>query len=303
MDTLRAISVVLIAVLLAGCGDSAEAADTYGASTAPLGEAQAVLGWNISVANLRFVADHVLIDVDAAVADPEADHVEAKDVRFGLYGGLVHPIEATGLGSCQRVVGSDFTPLATPDPDRLSGTVCLGPIRDQSQVRGVYAYSPAERIPGTVVAYPAAYPVGLPPTNASDSGLELSTTSVEAWRAGGQRLTPAALGDPTAFEGSGFMLLGLRVAALGARYRDDSAARGGPMMVLAAPSLPPPGLSPVCAGYGASVLVLPDASYESVHLEAALCTQGEINEALLYATVSVVGTHAAVWLDDERGSR
>lgn len=80
------------------------------------------------------------------------------------------------------------------------------------------------------------------------------------------------------------------------------------MMVLVAPTLPPPGLSPACSVYGSSVLVLPDASYDSVQLEASLCTQGEINEALLYATVSVVGTRAAVWLanndrDDRGGGR
>ena len=60
-------------------------------------------------------------------------------------------------------------------------------------------------------------------------------------------------------------------------------------------SLPPPGLNPACRAYGASVLVLPDASLDSVHVDASLCTQGEINKALLYATLSVVGTHAAVW--------
>ena len=303
MDTLRAI-LVAAALLLTSCGHDPGTTATYGASTADIGAAQQVLGWNISVANLRFAADHVLVDIDAAVADadPEADHAKPEDLRFGLYGGLIHPIEATGLGSCQRVVGSDIRPLATAAPDRLSGTVCLGPIRDQSQVRGVYAYSPRERIPGTVVAYPAAYPVGLPPTNAADSGLELSATSVEAWRADGTALTPAALGDADAFTGGGYMLLGLRIQALGARYRDDSAARGGPMMVLVAPTLPPPGLSPACSVYGSSVLVLPDASYDSVQLEASLCTQGEINEALLYATVSVVGTRAAVWLADEHGA-
>jgi hypothetical protein len=26
-----------------------------------------------------------------------------------------------------------------------------------------------------------------------------------------------------------------------------------------------------------------------------MCAQGEINAALLYATVSVIGTHAALW--------
>jgi hypothetical protein len=54
-------------------------------------------------------------------------------------------------------------------------------------------------------------------------------------------------------------------------------------------------LSAACAAYGASALILPEASLDAVHVSASLCTQGEINEALLYATVSVVGTHAAVW--------
>jgi hypothetical protein len=43
------------------------------------------------------------------------------------------------------------------------------------------------------------------------------------------------------------------------------------------------------------VLILPDASQDAVHVSASLCTQGEINEALLYATVAVDGTHAGVW--------
>jgi hypothetical protein len=67
------------------------------------------------------------------------------------------------------------------------------------------------------------------------------------------------------------------------------------MMVLVAPTLPPPGLSHACDVYGASVLVLPDSSREGVQVRASLCTQGEINEALLYATVSLVGTHAGLW--------
>ena len=47
--------------------------------------------------------------------------------------------------------------------------------------------------------------------------------------------------------------------------------------------------------YGSSVLILPEASLDAVHVSASLCTQGDINEALLYATIAVVGTHAAVW--------
>jgi len=66
-------------------------------------------------------------------------------------------------------------------------------------------------------------------------------------------------------------------------------------MVLAAPTLPAPGLSQACDVYFASVLVLPDASRDAVQVRASLCTQGEINKALLYATVSMVGTHAALW--------
>jgi hypothetical protein len=47
--------------------------------------------------------------------------------------------------------------------------------------------------------------------------------------------------------------------------------------------------------YGASLLVLPDSALDAVAVRASLCTQGEINAALLYATVSVIGTHAALW--------
>jgi hypothetical protein len=44
---------------------------------------------------------------------------------------------------------------------------------------------------------------------------------------------------------------------------------------------------------------LPDSSREAVQVRASLCTQGEINNALLYATVSMVGTHAGLWEKDE----
>ena len=113
-------------------------------------------------------------------------------------------------------------PLSAPTPDRLTGTVCLGPQRDQSQVRGVYVYSTADRMPGTTAAYPAAFPVGLPATKDDDTGLTLKTTSVDAFRADGTMLDPAALGDPDAFTGSGYMLLGLEIDGLAAQYRDVS---------------------------------------------------------------------------------
>ena len=283
--------VACLAVSLVGCSGPGHPVRPYGAQGARLGESLALLGWNMAVSNLRWDGDYVLVDVSAAVAspaDPKAPHAKPEDIRFGLYGALAHPMESAGLGSCDIATASVHdiaSPLSAP-PDRLTGTVCLGPLKDRSQVRGVYGYSPRDRIPNTSAAYPAAFPVGLPSTNGNDTGLVVKTTSLSAWRADGAPVTQAQLGDPAAFNGNGYMLLGLEADAVAARYRDDSAARGGPMMLLASPTVPGRGLNPACATYGSSVLILPDAS---------LCTQGEINEALLYATVAIEGTHAGVW--------
>jgi hypothetical protein len=291
-----------LAVCLVGCSGSNHRVSPYGAQGARFGESLALLGWNMSVSNLRWDGDYVLIDVSASVAspkDPKAAHAKPEDIRFGLYGALAHPMESGGLGSCDNAMASvrDIrSPLSAP-PDRLTGTVCLGPLKDRSQVRGVYSYSTRDRIPNTSAAYPAAFPIGLMPTNANDTGLVVKTASLSAWRADGTPVTKPQLGDPGGFTGNGYMLLGLEADAIAARYRDDSASRGGPMMLLASPTLPGRGLSPACAVYGASVLILPDASLDAVHVDASLCTQGEINEALLYATVAIVGTHAGVWTE------
>jgi hypothetical protein len=290
-------TVVCVAACLVACSGSNHPVSPYGAQGARLGEALALLGWNMSVSNLRWDGDYVLIDVDASVKDPHAPHAKPEDIRFGLYGALGHPMESAGFGSCDSAMASvrDIpSPLSAP-PDRLTGTVCLGPLKDHSQVRGVYCYSPRDRIADTSAAYPAAFPVGLMPTNANDTGLVVKTSSLSAWRADGTPVTKAQLGDPGAFTGNGYMLLGLEADSIAARYRDDSAKRGGPMMLLASPTVPGRGLNPACAAYGSSVLILPDASLDAVHVNASLCTQGEINQALLYATVAIDGTHAGVW--------
>jgi len=156
------------------------------------------------VSNLWWEADHVLIDVDAAATGRAAPRPKAEDVRFGLYGALAHPIEATGIGSCDTATGVIATPLSAPAPDRLTGTVCLGPLKDRSAVRGVYTYSPRDRIAGTAAAYPAAFPVGLLPTNETDAGLVVKTTSVSAWCADSTQLTQASLGEPGVFTGNGY---------------------------------------------------------------------------------------------------
>jgi hypothetical protein len=286
---------VLLALVLVGCSSSADAAGPYATEGAKLGESQAILGWNVSVSNLRFDGDYVLVDVDAAASQSGGQHAKPEALRFGLYGALAHPIEANAVGACADVTSLAIKPASAPTPDKLTGTVCLGPLRDQAQVRGVYVYSTGERMAKTTIAYPASFPVGLLPTTDDDTGLVIKTTSVDGFRADGGELDPTALGDPGAFTGNGYMLLGLEITGLARRYRDDSAKRGGPLMILVGPTLPGRGLSRACSVYGASLLVLPEASLDAVSVRASLCTQGEMNAALLYASVSVVGTHAALW--------
>ncbi len=290
--------VACVVACLAGCSSPSQPVRPYGAQGARFGESLALLGWNMSVSNLRWDGEYVLVDVDASPTSAKDTHAKPEDIRFGLYGALAHPMEVAGLGSCDaaKISARDIpAPLSAPR-DRLTGTVCLGPLKDRSQVRGVYGYSPRDRIPNSSSAYPVAFPVGLLPTNPNDSGgLAVKTASLSAWRADGTPVTKTQLGDPGAFTGNGYMLLGVEATAIAARYRDESAARGGPMMLLASPTLPGPGLNPACATYGSSVLILPDASLDSVHVNASLCTQGEINDALLYATLAIDGTHAGVW--------
>jgi hypothetical protein len=101
----------------------------------------AVLGWNTSMSNLRWQDNYVLVDVDAAPTDPAKAHADPRDVRFGLYGALAHPMEATGIGSCENegnLKSSVIQALSASEGKRLTGTVCLGPSSDRSAVRGVY---------------------------------------------------------------------------------------------------------------------------------------------------------------------
>jgi hypothetical protein len=291
----RTLAAALAVLMLAACSGGDDAAGPYGTGQAKVGESQSILGWNVSVANLRFEGDQVLIDVDAAVAEEGGAHAPAETLRFGLYGALAHPIEGNAVGGCAWAPDLSLRPITARDPQRLSGTACLGPIRDQSQVRGVYLYSPQDRMPKTTVAYAAAFPVGLAPTSATDTGLSVRSTSVDGFKADGSQLAPTALGDPQAFTGNGYMLLGLAIDGLAERYESDSVARGGPLMVLTGPTLPGAGLSHACSVYGSSLLVLPDAARDAVSIRASMCTQGEINAALLYPSVSLVGTHAALW--------
>jgi hypothetical protein len=154
------LSAAMLVVASACANDNADT-NPYAARTAKVGESPAVLGRNMSLANLRFDGDSVLFDIDASPAQADGPHAKPEDIRFGLHGALAHPLEANVIGGCRDVTSLAVQPAAAPTPDKLSGTVRIGPMRDQSQVRGAYVYSPADRMPGTTVAYGAAYPSGL----------------------------------------------------------------------------------------------------------------------------------------------
>src|SRR5271166_3820558 len=149
----------------AACSGSGRNDRVYGAMSARLGESLAVLGWNTAMSNLRWQGDYVLVDVDAAPTDPAKPHTDPRDIRFGLYGAVAHPMESTGIGSCDNVKNVVIQALSAPEGKRLTGTVCLGPLADQSAVRGLYLYSPRDRIADTTAAWwsrPPAWPRGEP---------------------------------------------------------------------------------------------------------------------------------------------
>ena len=97
------IAMIAALTLISACSNSVARQQVYGAGTARIGESLAVLGWNTSVSNLRWQDDYVLVDVDAAPSDLAKPHADPRDIRFGLYGALAHPMEAVGIGSCDGV--------------------------------------------------------------------------------------------------------------------------------------------------------------------------------------------------------
>ena len=107
---MRALVALLSAAVLAmsACsGDDGGSAHPYGVQTAAVGESLAVLGWNMSLSNLRFDGDYVLVDVDAAPSQAGGRHAKPEALRFGLYGALAHPIEANAVGACTDVTSLD----------------------------------------------------------------------------------------------------------------------------------------------------------------------------------------------------
>jgi hypothetical protein len=122
------IAMLAALTLICACSSSSARQQVYGAGSARLGESLAVLGWNTSITNLRWQDDYVLVDVDAAPADPAKPHADPRDIRFGFYGALAHPMESVGIGSCDGVKNLVIQSLTAPGGKRLTGTVCLGPM-------------------------------------------------------------------------------------------------------------------------------------------------------------------------------
>ena len=94
--------VACLAVCLVGCSGSNHPVNPYGAQGARIGESLALLGWNMSVSNLRWDGDYVLVDIDASPEDPHAPHAKAEDIRFGLYGAAGAPDGGFRIGQLRQ---------------------------------------------------------------------------------------------------------------------------------------------------------------------------------------------------------
>ena len=301
--TLRALiamlSIALVAV--AGCSAPDRQPHPYGAATAKIGESVAILGWNMSVSNLRWESGHVLVDVDAAPSEPGQAARQAGGYPVRTVRRSRPPDRGRRPGSCSGVASLAISPLSAPNPDRLTGTVCLGPQDERSAVRGVYVYSPRDRMPSTTAAYPVAFPVGLLPTNRHRHRhhREIDQRRGVAGRRHDADPDVASV-IPRSSPATATCCWAWTSRRSRQQYSDESAQRGGPLMVVVTPTLPRGrGSATPARRTGRRCCVLPDAKLDAVQLNASLCTQGEINEAVLYATLSVVGTHAAVWISRE----
>ena len=120
--SLRALIAVMAAIVMvaSACSGDDARAHPYSTQSAAIGESLSIVGWNISVTNLRFDADYVLVDVDACLSQKDGPHAKPDDIRFGLYGALAHPIEANALGGCKDV--TRFVPTARSTTRRLWAT-------------------------------------------------------------------------------------------------------------------------------------------------------------------------------------
>ena len=98
---MRVAIAVLTAVTLVvtACSGPDQPVAPFGAQAARLGQELTVLGWRMTVSELRWGADQVLIDVTASIDDPDS-HAAPEELRFGLYGAVAHPLEVNGIGSC-----------------------------------------------------------------------------------------------------------------------------------------------------------------------------------------------------------
>ncbi len=251
----------------------------------------------MSVSNLRFDGDNVLIDVDASPSGDGA-HADPKDLRFGLYGALAHPLEAPALGGCRDVTDLGVQPLSAPTPGEAHGHgVSRAACATSPRCAAFTSIRRSDRMRGhhdvlcRCVSRRAA----------ADQRERHRAFAQDHQRGrvprGRRHARPDRARRPrTRSPASGYMLLGLEIAGLAARYRDESkrARRsddgGGGADAACARAVATHATSTVRRCW-----CCPTRRWTRSSVRASLCTQGDINAALLYPTVSVIGTHAGLW--------
>ena len=243
------------------CSSDDDRADPYTAQTAAIGESLAMLGWNMSVSNLRFDGDYVLVDVDAspsgsgAHAEPEGPAVRALRMRWRIR------IEANAIGGCRDVTRPG------------------GPTADRADARPAHRHGVPRAAAGPVPGARGVRVLAAGPDGGHHHGLRRGVSgrpaadqrqrhrSVAADRPASTRSAPTAPSStrprwatPTRSPVSGYMLLGLEIGGLAAQYRDDVGAARRTDDGAVPPDAAGPGLCHACDVYGASLLVLPDTS-------------------------------------------
>ena len=139
---------------------------------AAIGESLAVLGWNMSVSNLRFDGDYVLFDVDASPTKPTArtpspkTSGSASTARWRIRSRPTRSAAARDVTNLrvQPAVGADARPAHRHGVSRAR--CATSPRCAASTCTRRRTGSPAPRSPT-----PRRFPVGLPPTNENDTGL------------------------------------------------------------------------------------------------------------------------------------
>jgi len=129
-----------LALCLAGCSSTDHAARPYGAQGARLGESLALLGWNMSVSNLRWDAEYVLVDVDVPVA-----LVERPACSQVI--GVLAPLAPAHVQRCLDILGCEaITLLVAEVLGKIDKCIYVGRLPELLLQRGLTEYELNEAI-------------------------------------------------------------------------------------------------------------------------------------------------------------